>query len=199
MRACGSCTLCCKLVPVETLGKAAGVRCTHQSHKGCQVYAKLAAISPECRLWSCQWLVDPDPEARTLRRPDRSHYVIDIMPDYIGARDPDTGDIRDVPVMQVWVDPDHREARRDPALLRYIEHIARTRGMATLIRFDGEGGAIAIFAPSLMADGAWHESGGIITGSSGSSSWRNPMAAIHERTAQRAQEAAARRRDDGTG
>jgi hypothetical protein len=31
-RQCGDCQLCCKLLPVRTLGKAAGQRCKHQRH-----------------------------------------------------------------------------------------------------------------------------------------------------------------------
>jgi hypothetical protein len=193
-RTCGSCTLCCKLVPVEQLGKRAGERCRYQSHKGCRIYATLGTISPECRLWSCQWLVDP--ETLGLGRPDRSHYVVDIMPDFIGAHDPDTGRVEDVQVMQVWVDPDYPEAWRDPALLRYIEHVAVTRQQATLIRFNSAD-ALAVFAPAIMADGEWHEkrSGQPPDGSV----WRNPMAPIHDRTARIAQDAATRRRDGGTG
>ena len=37
-RQCGSCTLCCKLIPVEELHKAAGQRCQHvRAGKGCSI------------------------------------------------------------------------------------------------------------------------------------------------------------------
>ena len=37
---CGGCTFCCKLLPVDSLGKHANTRCQHQHvGKGCAVYA----------------------------------------------------------------------------------------------------------------------------------------------------------------
>ena len=59
-RRCGDCQLCCKLLPVGALGKAAGERCRHQRHhKGCAVYRKRGFPS-ECGAWSCRWLVEDD-------------------------------------------------------------------------------------------------------------------------------------------
>jgi len=80
-RQCGDCQLCCKLLPVKSLAKLAGQRCSHQKHhKGCAVYKQLGRVSPECRLWNCRWLVADD--TAELSRPDRSHYVLDLMPDF---------------------------------------------------------------------------------------------------------------------
>jgi Fe-S-cluster containining protein len=104
-RQCGDCQLCCKLLPMqpgrrearattalieaglarpdEFVGmlpewtKPAGERCKFQkAGKGCAVYARRPL---GCRLWNCRWLVD----AGETSRPDRAHYVIDIMPDVI--------------------------------------------------------------------------------------------------------------------
>jgi hypothetical protein len=148
-RQCGSCQLCCKLLPVRSLDKGAGERCRHQQHhKGCKVYAKLFAIAPECRLWNCRWLVD---DAGDVSRPDRTHYVIDVMPDFIRAEDAD-GQIAEVPVVQIWVDPDYPDAHRDPALREWLD---RERHVA-LIRYSS-GDGFCLFPPSRMANREWME------------------------------------------
>lgn len=80
-RTCGDCQLCCKLLPVRAVGKGANERCRHQRFgKGCAIYHH-PSFPVECRVWSCRWLVDP--EAHGLSRPDRTHYVVDIMPDFL--------------------------------------------------------------------------------------------------------------------
>jgi hypothetical protein len=169
------------------LGKPANHRCKHQTRRGCAIYERLPELVPDCRLWSCQWLVDPD--AGELHRPDRVHYVIDIMPDFIGVSEDPTGNKAEtIQVMQVWVDPAHPDAwRSDPALRRFMEHIAQTRGQATLIRIGQERG-IAVFPPCLMNDRQWHEKESdrvVAHGAIGPSSWKNPMDAIHQAAAAR--------------
>src|SRR5262249_38032112 len=109
-RRCGDCTLCCRLLPMkrdqysrqevteaivglvqrgfarpsEFVGmmlefdKPHGERCPHQCSKGCRVYARRPF---GCRYWNCRWLVNDD--CGDLRRPDRSHVVIDLMPDFV--------------------------------------------------------------------------------------------------------------------
>lgn len=182
MRQCGECTLCCKLLPmrrdaypleriadtveamiaagwadprsfagmVREFDKPAGERCQHQRiGKGCAIYPTRPF---GCRYWNCRWLVNDD--TGDLRRPDRSHYVIDIMPDFITIRHNETGAARHVQVVQVWIDPKHRDAHRDPALRAYLARRAKD-GIAALIRFD-EMDAILLFAPGLV-DGEWHE------------------------------------------
>lgn len=162
-RTCGGCTLCCKLLPVGSLGKGANTRCQHQHvGKGCAVYAQLENVSPECRLWSCMWLVDPDPEAAKLHRPDRCHYVIDILPDIARATPDDGGEPWEFLQMQVWVDPAYPEAADDPTLRAWIEHIAATRNMPALIRFGSRAGYT--LAPPSMTGGEWKKIGGTFTG-----------------------------------
>src|SRR5262245_37028912 len=91
-RHCGECTLCCKLLPVHggplingirmpsDLDKPAGERCKYQRHgKGCTVY-KSYKMPTCCRVWNCRWLVNDDTQDQS--RPDRSHLVIDIVPDF---------------------------------------------------------------------------------------------------------------------
>lgn len=152
-RECGDCQLCCRLLAVRALDKKAGQRCAFQKfHKGCAVY-NTARMPPECSLWNCRWLVNDD--TGELGRPDRGHYVIDIMPDFITIVDNETGGRRDIQVVQIWIDPGHPEAHRDPALRRYMMRRAE-QGIAALVRFDGRK-ALMIFAPPLASDRQWHE------------------------------------------
>jgi hypothetical protein len=153
MRQCGDCQLCCKLVPVQELGKRSGMACKFQKfHKGCTVY-RTPKMPACCAVWNCRWLVNDDTDE--LSRPDRSHYVIDLMPDYITARDNATGEDQNIQVVQIWIDPKHPEAHRDPALRRYLFRRAKD-GIAGLIRFN-EQDAIVLFAPPFGVNGEWHE------------------------------------------
>ena len=156
MRQCGDCQLCCKLLPVPPLGKGAGERCQHQRHhKGCAIHARLAQLVPECAQWNCRWLVNND--TADLSRPDRSHYVLDLVPDFVTLRDDKTGEKQHVQVVQIWVDPRYPDAHRDPALRAYLERRAK-ENVIGLVRWDNEA-AMAIFPPELSADGQWHEQG----------------------------------------
>ena len=149
MRECGTCTLCCRLLPIKALGKPANTRCEHQRHStGCKIYSTRPT---ECRLWSCRWLVEND--TADLRRPDRSRYVIDLMPDFIILQLPGEPD-RQIEVVQIWVDPNDRDAWRDPPLLDYLKRRAQ-EGIAGLIRYGSKEG-ITVFAPAMAADGQWH-------------------------------------------
>jgi hypothetical protein len=156
-RQCGQCSLCCKLLPVNELDKVANKWCQHAkpgSAHACQVYGT-EALPVSCRLWSCQWLVRDD-LAPDIERPDKCHYVLDIMPDTIAQRNDKTGEEVSFPVMQVWVDPAYPGAARNPALLRYIERVADEARMLTLIRFDSRRARLVV-APSLADDRQWHE------------------------------------------
>jgi hypothetical protein len=177
-RQCGSCTLCCKLLPMasrpgtvnravtamvdaglatyaEYAGarrewtKPAGARCQHQRRTGCAIYAERPA---SCRMWSCRWLSSDDTAA--LSRPDRAHYVIDAVPDYVTAVSQD-GEKVDVPVVVIWLDPDFPDAHRDPALRTYLKRRGN-EGMVALIRLDERRGFV-VFPPALSSDGEWHE------------------------------------------
>ena len=56
-RACGSCTLCCRMLEIGELAKPAGEWCSHcDIGKGCRIYA----TRPEpCRGFHCGWLTLP--------------------------------------------------------------------------------------------------------------------------------------------
>lgn len=155
-RQCGDCTLCCKLLPVRSLAKPAGVKCRHQRfHKGCAIYNQRP---PECFTWNCRWLGDPE-ATKGLPRPDHAHYVVDIMPDYITVEDNATGQQTDIQVIQVWIDLAHPEAHRHPALRAYLAREAEINQCAAVIRYDGER-VLTLFPPALNASGEWNEVAG---------------------------------------
>jgi hypothetical protein len=144
-RHCGDCQLCCKLLPIPEFKKPAGERCQHQRHSiGCNIYPRRPHA---CMVWNCRWLGGAD----TGSRPDRAHYVVDIMPDFITATD-EHGTRNQVPVIQVWIDPAYPEAHRDPRLRAWIER----ENMPALIRFNAVD-AIMIAPPSWSADRKWFE------------------------------------------
>jgi hypothetical protein len=136
---------------IKDFDKPAGKPCPHQSHaRGCKVYARRPF---GCRYWNCRWLTGDD--TADLRRPDRAHYVVDIMPDFITIEPHDGSEPTNIQVVQIWVDPKHRDAWRDPALLEYLDRRGRDH-VAALIRFN-ESEAITVFPPSMNTDGKWHE------------------------------------------
>lgn len=71
MNSCGTCTLCCRLLAVETLSKPQGEWCKHCTPGvGCGIYAE----RPEqCRIFDCLWL---QTDMAAVLRPDRSHVVL---------------------------------------------------------------------------------------------------------------------------
>lgn len=57
-RACGTCTLCCKVLAITELNKPAGVWCTHcKPGAGCGIYADRP---PSCGFFDCAYLVRAD-------------------------------------------------------------------------------------------------------------------------------------------
>lgn len=153
-RKCGSCTLCCRVVPVPELDKGANQRCQYQRHTGCAVYHRAPQFPRSCGVWSCAWLIG-EPATEGLRRPDRAGYVIDMMPDLVKMTDNDSGAVHELLVIQVWVDPARRDAWKEPGLLKYAEEAAREHRMGLLLRYSTSE-AVAVLAPPLCADGQWH-------------------------------------------
>ena len=153
-RACGECQLCCRLLPVRPLHKGANQRCKHQQFKkGCSIYAT-PAMPTDCKVWVCRWLVSDDTADQS--RPDRAHYVIDVMPDQITLRDDATDQKIDLIVVQIWIDPKHPEALADESLRAYMFRRAEQDGMPSLIRFDSKK-CLTVFPPPISADGKWHQ------------------------------------------
>ncbi len=55
-RACGTCTLCCKVAAVEEMNKHNGVWCSHcKSGQRCTIYDRRP---PSCRSFYCQWMLE---------------------------------------------------------------------------------------------------------------------------------------------
>lgn len=149
-RQCGSCTLCCKLVPVQELDKNAGEVCPHQRHfKGCAVYDKRPR---SCKSWSCEWLLGNETELPGIKRPDQAHYVIDCVPDYVKIFEAGGSEPIKMGAIQIWIDPKYPNAHRDPALRELlIEKYA-----IGIIRFDAYE-AINLIPPVMVKDKVWVE------------------------------------------
>jgi hypothetical protein len=148
-RQCGDCTLCCKLVPVKEIDKPANTRCKHQRQiKGCLVY-HTNKMPFSCHIWNCRWLVNDD--THNLARPDRSHFVIDIMPDFVIALD---GDKKiQIQVVQIWCDANYRDAWKTPSMHDYMMRRG-AEGIASMIRYDSYD-AIIVIPPNMNSEKKW--------------------------------------------
>ena len=80
-RACGTCSLCCKVVGVEELKKPIGAWCPHCVRgNGCAIYD---ARPPSCRKFHCQWLLaeglgpewKPERAKFALLKSDGGHHL----------------------------------------------------------------------------------------------------------------------------
>jgi hypothetical protein len=151
-RTCGTCTLCCKLLPVVELSKIAGQICKHQRHfKGCAIYAKRP---PSCRTWSCAWLEDTDMDDN-FKRPEISHYVIDPCPDYVTVFDHVTQETTKIPSLQIWIDPKYPDAHKDKALRDYLME----NNLIGTVRFNSSK-AFNLIPPTMMKNREWMEVSG---------------------------------------
>lgn len=76
-KTCGPCTMCCRVMAVEELGKPGGVLCAHaRPGAGCGVYETRPHA---CRTFECVWLMDPEMPHRF--RPDQTKVVLDQDPE----------------------------------------------------------------------------------------------------------------------
>lgn len=151
-RSCGDCQLCCRLLPTEEIAKPENQRCRHQkSYCGCTIYPNRPL---SCQLWSCRWLLDDDMGDQP--RPDRSHIVVDMMPDVIRAKDNNTGVTTTMPVIVVWIDPAHRHAYKTDVFLRYVKR----QTVPVLIRYGSRDNGGVLFPPATTGQDtvAWHSS-----------------------------------------
>jgi hypothetical protein len=81
-RACGDCSLCCKVMTIEELGKPARSWCPHCAPgQGCRVYDRRPA---ECRTFNCLWLTDT--RFGQHWKPNKSKLVLTVSEDGIEIR-----------------------------------------------------------------------------------------------------------------
>lgn len=108
-------------------------------------------MPPECALWSCRWLGS---NAGATGRPDRTHYLIDVMPDFVTFTDESTGESHNVEVVQIWVDPKFPEAWRDPNLLDYLRQQGE-EARAAMIRYSAYDAFVLL--PPALGSGQFRE------------------------------------------
>ena len=81
-KTCGECTLCCKVMAIETLAKPAGSWCRHcKPGQGCLIHAERPA---ECRDYGCLWLLDQ--RLGPHWKPSKSKLVLTTSEDGIEVR-----------------------------------------------------------------------------------------------------------------
>jgi len=151
-RKCGECQLCCRLLPTEEIAKPANERCPHQkSYCGCAIYPRRPL---SCQLWSCRWLIDDDTADQP--RPDRSHIVIDMMPDVLRMTNSETSEEQHVPAIVAWVDPKYPDAVKSEAFVRYVKR----QKVMVLIRYGSTENGGVLFPPAVtgLDKVAWKES-----------------------------------------
>ena len=76
------------------------------------------------------------------------------MPDFVTAVREGEQPMR-IPVVQVWVDPRHRDAHADPALRAYLAKRGEEEGAAALIRYSSSDGFVRF--PPAITGGDWVE------------------------------------------
>jgi hypothetical protein len=81
-KACGDCTLCCKVMAIEELAKPASSWCPHcKPGRGCLIYA---ARPTECQTFSCLWLMNE--KLDQYWKPNKSKMVLTTSQDGIEIR-----------------------------------------------------------------------------------------------------------------
>lgn len=149
-RECGECQLCCRLLPVVSLNKVANEKCKFQKfHKGCLVY-QTPKMPMECRVWNCRWIVNTIPD--NMARPDRVHYVVDLMPDVIVVKNNETGQSNPMQCIVVWCDPKYPLAYRNPELYNWIA----IQHKVLMVRMNSRD-SIIVFPPAMNSTGEWAE------------------------------------------
>ena len=104
MKTCGTCTLCCTVVPVKEIDKRSFTPCRHLRtiiHKhgpGCSIYPERPF---SCKGLACVWLDMPEIEEQY--RPDRVGFVVDTQLDVV------TVNGNDRVAAQIWVEQGHEE------------------------------------------------------------------------------------------
>lgn len=105
-----------------------------------------------CAIWNCRWLVDRD--CGQLPRPDRAHYVLDIIPDFVTLQPHDGSPPQHLAVIQVWCDPAFPDAHKAASFRAWLDG----QRMCALIRYNSRD-AFLLAPPSVTGDG-WQEQKG---------------------------------------
>src|SRR5215469_5968701 len=144
MRACGECTMCCKLLIINKcddgpaafpFDKPAGATCKHcDPGRGCRIFG-----TPEfpnlCKTYFCSWKLGAVPEEC---RPDQLHAIChraDPLPEFPNYH-----------ILSVVIDPDRGVSKK---FMRFLESGADL-GLSFVVRNEVEGyGAILSNYPAL--------------------------------------------------
>ncbi len=129
---CGACNLCCRLLEIKDMGKPAQMQCWHTGiHGGCAVHAQKETdpILRACFQFKCVWLESQTLDDLTKRgtrsmRPDQIHVLFGPF------------DREDPTLLYVHVDPAHKTAWRNPAVLEYMDEVRRKGGKLCVVVGD---------------------------------------------------------------
>jgi hypothetical protein len=113
-RSCGNCTLCCKIVPIETkeFTKPVDKWCQHcVIGKGCGIYADRP---PACRVWHCQWLVNDAFDDYWF--PAKAKMVVQWLP---RAAEEDT-------VIEILIDPGYPNRWKEEPWFSDLKSLSRS-------------------------------------------------------------------------
>jgi uncharacterized protein len=126
---CGSCNVCCKLLHVPDISKPALMTCWHTTlHGGCAVHDK-KQTDPSlkaCDQFMCVWLASQTLDDESMRgnrdmRPDMCHVLLGPM------------DRDDPKLLYVHVDPNYKNAWREPSITKYLHEIVSRGGRAVIV------------------------------------------------------------------
>jgi uncharacterized protein len=109
-KACGECSLCCKVLEIAELAKSAGKLCEHCLNAGsgrCGIYANRPQV---CRDYECSWKGDREMSPRL--RPDRTGTIL--------MEDPDSDEYRAV------CDPEKPFAWLTPLVFKHLVAMAKS-------------------------------------------------------------------------
>jgi hypothetical protein len=108
-KACGECSLCCKVLEIVEMAKTAGKLCEHCLNAGsgrCGIYANRPQV---CRDYECSWKGDREMSPRL--RPDRTGTIL--------MEDPDSDEYRAV------CDPEKPFAWLTPLVFKHLVAMAK--------------------------------------------------------------------------
>ena len=116
-KSCGTCTMCCKVLEIDELKKAAGVWCSNCIKSGgCAIYARRPEV---CRAYECLWLTERSLPA-TLK-PERTGTIL--------------MEAADAEEYQAVCDPEKPFAWRHPLVFKHL--VAKAKEGRTVVARAG--------------------------------------------------------------